>query len=509
MPDVQAPAAQDLTPSPSPAPASLWGFISRHLAPLFVVGILAIGWLAIHEINTYGPGASESEDSPPASPSPTADSITLPPGKLQTGQFASEAVVRRSVQDIHWVPARIRYDETKHVDVKAPLDGILSEMLVTPGDSVTAGQLLAVIRSPEIGQARAEILRCVQKLEIARRLFERESELEKNLIELTSLLDSLQPIETIEAAITEKSLGNYQQELLATYSKRLLASELLDTIKPLGDSGAVPLRTVRERESQRQIAEAAFLAAKDQACFNASQTRLKAQSEVAQAERQLNLAHEALEALLGIREDQASNVLSEQESLSRLEVRAPLTGSVESRSYARNERVAKTASLLVLANTDSLYVEASIRESDWSAISLQPGEPVSVSIPALANRVFLASVQYVGREVTLSTNSVPLIATVSNSENLLRPGMFARVALPIGTAHEALTVKPESVLQHENQQFVFIDTGNATFQRVDVTTGVVAEEWIEITSGLVASNQVVTTGAFLLKSELLLQGEGE
>jgi cobalt-zinc-cadmium efflux system membrane fusion protein len=164
-------------------------------------------------------------------------------------------------------------------------------------------------------------------------------------------------------------------------------------------------------------------------------------------------------------------------------------------------------SLIVLANTDSLYVAASIRENDWSAVSLKPGTKLSVAVPALNDRIFEASVRYVGREVQSETNSIPVVATISNEEGLLRPGMFVRVTIPIGAPRQALSVKSESVIQHDNQQFVFVDLTGGRFKRVDVSTGQASEEWIEVTKGLSVGQPVVTHGAFLLKSELLLKGE--
>ena len=123
--------------------------------------------------------------------------------------------------------------------------------------------------------------------------------------------------------------------------------------------------------------------------------------------------------------------------------------------------------------------------------------------------MFTAKVRYFGREVQADTNSVPLVARIENSEGLLRPGMFVRVTVPIGEARQALSIKPESVLQHENEKFVFVDMNDGAFKRVGVSTGQASEDWVEVTKGLSPGQLVVTHGAFLLKSELLLQGEGE
>ena len=388
------------------------------------------------------------------------------------------------------------------------MDGILAEVLVTPGEHVQSGQLLAVLRSPEIGQARAEILKRRKQQEIAQQLLDRELTLSNNLNRLSELLDERQPISAIETALENQSLGSYRHELLAAYARLRLSRELLEKVKPLANSGSISGRTIREREVEKQIAEAAFSTARDQATFTAQQARANAEAAVAEANRQLNLSRQSVETLLGYKEDNRSLNMDE-ESLSRLEVRAPFAGTVESREFASNERVARGDSLIVLANTESLYVAASIRESDWSAVVIQPGTHVVVTVPALDDREFDATIQYFGREVAADTNSIPMVATIQNSEGLLRPGMFVRVAIPMGKARQALSVKPESVVQHENQEFVFVETPDGSFQRVDVSTGLASEDWIEVTHGLSPGQLVVTTGAFLSKSELLLQGEGE
>ncbi len=487
-------------------PATFQSF-AKGLPTLLVLAVMACGWWIVQKVTHSVPAEAVTSDV--AVESSVADTLTLPDGKLKAARFESIPAQNQSVQHIHTVPGRLRYDETKHVDVKAPMDGILAEVQVTPGQLVESGELLAVLRSPEIGRARADVLKQRKDREIADQRLKRDRTLEKNLEEMTSMLDRGQSIEAIEVAFTDRALGTYRQDILTAYSKWKLAAELLNKVQPLANSGSISGRTIREREAERQQAETAFLSARDQAKFAAMQATLKSEADVAEADRQLNLAWQAVETLLGYKEDKASAQLDDEEALSRLEVRAPFSGSVESRGFANNERVSRGDSLVVLANTQTLYVEASIRESDWSAVSLAPGTIVRVFVPALQDREFSAEVRYVGRQVQSDTNSVPLVAAIDNAENLLRPGMFVRVTVPIGNSREALSVKPAAVLQHENQKFVFVDMTGGTFKRVDVTTGQASEDWVEVTEGLTPGQLVVTGGAFLLKSEMLLQGESE
>ena len=471
-----------------------------------LLGVMAIGWMVVHQITnkpleTDQPGVVEQVA--------IADTLTLPAGKIAAARLESVAAQSQPVQHVHTVPGRIRYDETRHIEVKSPLDGILAEVLVNPGDRVESGQLMALVSSPEIGQARSEILNRQQQHEIARQVAQRQRTLASNLRRLSSLLDEGASLETIEATMAGRSLGSYQQEIFSAYARMRLSETLLAQVQPLGDSGSVSGRTVREHEADRQIAASAFRSARDQGTFAAGQAQLQAEANLAEADRQLSIAWQSLETLLGYKQDHDSLDLSDADAFTRLEIRAPFAGSIESRSFAKNERVARRDSLFVLANTDSLYVEASIRDSDWSVISLEPGTKVAVTVPALGDRTFEACVRYFGRQVATETNSVPLVAAIDNREHLLRPGMFVRVTVPIGEVRQALSVKPQSIVQHENQEFVFVDVSGGAFQRVDVATGIASEDWIEVTHGLSPGQLVVTDGAFLLKSELLLQGESE
>lgn len=487
--------------------------LRKALPTLLVLAVMGTGWIAMHQINSATSSVEEDAEVPPdAAPN---DTLVLPTGKLNAANIKSVPAQIQAIQHVHTVPGRLRYDQTKHVDVRAPMDGILTELLVTPGDHVNAGDLIAVLSSPEIGQARAEILKRQKERDIAQQVLQRELTLAKNLQEVFAMLEQEKSVDEIESAFSNRALGAYRQQILSAYSKLRLADQLIANVRPLVASGSVSGRTVREREGERQLAETTFQTARDQASFAIERAQMKAEADVSEANRQLDLAWQSLETLMGNVADQSeaethnANYRTFSQIDSRLEVRAPFGGSVESQGFANNERVMRGDSLVVLANTDSLAVEASIRESEWSAVTLEPGTEVTVLVPALDDRMFTAKVRYFGREVRADTNSVPLVARIDNNEGLLRPGMFVRVTVPVGEARQALSIKPESVLQHENEKFVFVDLNDGAFKRVGVSTGQTSDDWVEITEGLTPGQMVVTRGAFLLKSEFLLQGEGD
>lgn len=480
--------------------------VNKIVPFLFVFGMLGAGWYAVHELNTSTETHSDEESEGDMAESEAAV-ITLPEGKVNAAGFTSTPVEPQLVQHVHVVPGRIHYDELHHIEVKTPMAGILTEIRVKPGDDVAEGQLLATLNSPEIGEARAEVLKREADYELALRRSKREQEIAANLKEFMSQLDNGVSLNQLDKQFMGRPLGRYREVVQSAYSRLSLAEELNESVQPLAETGTISGRTIRERESELQIARGSYRSAREQAAFESAQSEFEAEADLKDAERMLKIARQQLESLLGYEEKQTT--MDTEQSLSRVEIRAAFAGTIEARFKAESERVLPTEVLFVLANTDSLYVAADIRENDWPAISLTPGTTIQVEVPAMPDCTLTATVHYIGREVIPSTNAIPLVAKIDNREGLLRPGMFVRVALPLGQPKEALSVRPASILQQGDQDFVFESIGTNAFRKVEISTGIASDEWVEVTNGLVAGQMIVEKGAFILKSELLLEGEAE
>ncbi|MBD3672819.1 MAG: efflux RND transporter periplasmic adaptor subunit [Planctomycetaceae bacterium] len=458
----------------------------------------------LHQLKS---GHSEAMEVEAPAESQSSTQLVLPEGKIKTGDFQSEPVQSRQLQHVHVVPGRIQYDELHHVDVKSMMQGILSSIRVKPGDQVEEGALLATVNSPAVGEARAEILKRQAELRLAERNLRRESDLSTNLNAFLKQLDQGVGLDDLEKSFQNRPLGHYRAMVQTAYSRFLLLDGMTEKIRSLEQTGAIASRVIRERESEYQIARAEYHAACEQAAFDAQQAKLEAQAKYDNAERLLKISRQQLESLLGYSESEVS--MESDASLSRFEIRAPFAGTIESRMKAENERVDKSDTILVLANTQTLYVEADIRENDWPAVSLQTGTKIQVIAPALQNQKFAAKVHYIGREVNPTTNVISLVATIDNSEGLLRPGMFVKVALPVGEERESLAVRTQSIVHQENRKFVFVEIDDRTFEPVDIETGLTTDDWVEVKEGLREGQPVVSQGVFLLKSELLLEGESE
>ncbi len=506
--------------------------MKKLLVLMCVVIVPLFGSLAAYGLLAQGDKSSGNDAAASASVNEvkgqaTQYTVALSPQKLAVSGIETIVAAPRELSVMTNVPGRLVYDDDLHVEVRAPSDGVLVQVLVKPGDQVAAGGTLAWLESSEIGAARAEILRLQAAWRLAVRKQEFQSAVRANVRQAIEGLRERRPFGDLQQQLSGLTLGAYREQMMVAYSRWLLAQSLSQNAAPLEERGILAGNTMRVRSNELRAAEAALDTFCEQAEFDTATQSERANMEADDAYRRLIIAKRHLAALLmmpsvvgdgeggrQISADSSAAPLAsadelgiDEERISLVAVRSPLGGTIEERHFSTSERVQQGDSLFTVADTHRLWVDAEIRESDWNAIQIAPGAKIKVTTPALPEKELTATVYYVGREVAVATNAIPIVARIDNVQGLLRPGLFVRVELPVGSAKNRLAVPASALVQHEGEQFVFVEGSPGHFQRTDVATGIQTKGWVEITSGLNAGVRVVSKGAFLLKSELLLEGE--
>ena len=438
---------------------------------------------------------------------PVKDKVVLTAAKAAEAAIEVGVVEMRTLQPIRTVPGHIEYNGTRHASVKSPAGGLVHKVAVIVGDRVEAGQLLAVVSSPELGERRADVLMQQADLELARRERDWWRSLQSSLEELMSRLKRPQEIEALEKEFDDRILGDYRRDIFSAYSKFRTAEAISANFKSLM-SGVISQRQILEQASVRDSAAATFHSACELATFDVRQKVGKAEAAYNDTSRRLAVARQRLTFLTGQAADQIGD-LSNEEDLSTWPVVAPFAATVEELYVAASERVSLGEDIVLLADTTRLWVKADIRDKDWSALTLSAGQKIQVQSPALPNTTLEATIAFIGRTVSQESRATPLVADIQNENLLLKPGMFVRVLLPDGSASECLTVPDSAVVRHEGRVFVFVMSGTNEYVPRDVTLGLNVDPWVEIKSGLKAGDKIAVGGTFLLKSELLLEPEDE
>jgi membrane fusion protein, heavy metal efflux system len=468
---------------------------------LFILCGVALGWTHLHTASPSpaAKGRTDEGDEKKADP----NVVILRDEKLSSLDIRVRPAEHHLMQDIHVVPGRIEYDDTRRVDIRATANGILVQVRVMPGDRVALGQVLAIASSPEIGLARTEVHHAHENWQLAAKKQEWVEETSKNVSALVEGLKNRVPMNDLEKQFRGKTLGKAREKLMSAYSRFLLAENLSKSADSVGRD-VLPTTTLAERLAERRSAEAALRAACEQAGFDLLEEKRVAEIEEGDALRRLHIAQEQRTALLGYANDTVPEEATAGDVLSRVEIRAPFAGTIEEKHFAPSDRVKPADAIFVLADTKSLWVAADIREQDWLALGLEPGQELSVDAPALPGCTLKARLKRTGRRVSPDTNSVSLVAEIANPNGLLRPGLFVRVSIPIGPPKDVLCTPTAAVVQHEGAKFVFVQTGPKTFRRADVTTGLETEKAVEIVSGVKIGEPIVVQGATALKAEMLV-----
>jgi len=380
-------------------------------------------------------------------------------------------------------------------------------VLVKPGDTVKQGEILAILSSPEIGTARADVLLRAQELAQARQEVEWQKQTKQGVTKLLAAIRSDQPLDQLDAHLREMTLGESREKLITAYTRLVAARGIWEKTKAL-DAGILPERTMRERENEVISAREALTAVCEQSAYDLRHRELLGERTLNDAQRRREISQQHLATLLGYEEDQA-RLNSQGVAISQVELRAPFAGVIEQRGFAANERVKQGDSLFVLADTKRLWVQADLREANWPALQLAPNTEIEVELPALPQQKFHARLYYLGREISLNTLALPLVAKLDNPSGELRPGLFARVSLPLGKPVDCLAFPDSSLTQHGGEQFVFVEEAVGKFRRRVIQPGISAGGWTEIKAGLRTGERVVSRGVFVLKSELLLEAEAD
>lgn len=301
-------------------------------------------------------------------------------------------------------------------------------------------------------------------------------------------------------------LSGRLQEVAVRLGQRVRVDQVLATLDSieLGQAKAEYLHTKAQEELQRtRFERAESLLAADIA---SQQSVLEVEAELKVAIASLRSAAETLQ-LFGLSRAEVDTLSYEGASTSRMELRAPLGGTVIERHATLGELVTPEDRLFTLADLSRLWIWIDIPQRELASVHLD--DVAEARVDTFPNQVFAGSVSYLSPQVDQTTRTVRARLDVANPHGKLRPGMFVQVGLldPHG-AHgdgegtSVLTVPETAIQRHGDEDVVFVPLDDLRFERRAVELGRRSAGRVEVLQGVQAGDRVVTQGAFLLKSSL-------
>lgn len=210
--------------------------------------------------------------------------------------------------------------------------------------------------------------------------------------------------------------------------------------------------------------------------------------------------------LLGMSEEEITQLERKQTIQSRVSIVAPFHGRVIARNLTKGEVIETDETPFVVADLSEMWVMANIPESDISSIPRESSsqvDKVEVRFSAYPGEIFHGKITYIGDVLDPVTRTMKLRLELPNPHFRLKPGMFASIRV-YSEPQNGVIVVPEAAVQHDGQrQFVFVQRDANSFEVREVTLGESNGRLVTILNGLREGEQVATRGAFTLKSELL------
>jgi len=275
-------------------------------------------------------------------------------------------------------------------------------------------------------------------------------------------------------AIPEVRAANANYEQTVAELRQAEANE--KRYRELVETGDVSIQNYENYRTLRDTARARVNAAKQQ---------LEA---AANAARQNNQAIKAAQAGVDAARTQ---VATAQQAVADTIIRAPFSGFVSNRAVAVGEFVTSSTPIITLLRTNPLKLQMQLSEAEVPGITI--GMSVSLEVEAFKDRKFAGTVTAVNPAVDPVSRAATIEASVENSGNLLRSGMFATARIAKQGGKVGIFVPRSAVFNDQTTQSyrVFVIQEGVAKLRV-VQLGTEEGDSIQIINGINPDEMVAT-----------------
>ena len=369
-------------------------------------------------------------------------------------------------QIVEWDAYTGRVEAVDLVEVRARVGGYLQTVHFDEGQVVNRGDLLFVI-DPRPYEAAVQAATA--------KLRQSESQLQQ-----------------AQALLEEAQARAVQGEVQLN-----LAQMQYDRAQVLGQRNAASQEEIDEREAE-------FLQAK--ANIQGVQASISsAQAAIATAEAEIAVAHSGLDTA--------------KLNLEYTHIRAPITGRISRQAVTVGNLISGgesgSAVLTTITSLQPIYCVFDASEQDVLKYLRLAASGERQSSRVAKNPVFLELIDeqgyphrghmdFVDNRFDSDTASMRARCVFPNEDQLLLPGMFARIRIPGSSAQQAVMIPDAAIASDQSTQYVYIVV-DGVIQRRPITAGPLVDGLRVIRQGLSGQELVVIEGLLQARPELQVQ----
>lgn len=191
-------------------------------------------------------------------------------------------------------------------------------------------------------------------------------------------------------------------------------------------------------------------------------------------------------------------------------VYATVNGTVTEKLVQEGDYVKQGQPMFKIANLNSVWAVFDAYENQIS--SLKEGQNIKVTTKAYPDREFDATVSFIDPVLNTSRRTLTLRATLNNSGDILKPGMFVSAKLDAGKAtsnETTMSIPKSAVLWTGERSLVYVKTSpdEPVFEMREVKLGTSLGDSYQVISGLEGGEELVANGTFTVDAAAQLQGK--
>ena len=303
-------------------------------------------------------------------------------------------------------------------------------------------------------------------------------------------------------AMSQQSLESAKTQLDIAMAQHKIATEQLQLI----DNGA-RVEDIQAMEAQVEQAEASLRLAETQAETKTWEKDIElARSQVETARAGLTAAG-ALETAKSWEAEitsaktartQASVALKLAEKrLKDATIYAPISGIIAKRHLDLGGMAVPGAPLFEIVNIDTVIASVDVIETQLSQLTLN--QEATIEIDGI-DTPLSGSITFISPTLQAARRTASVEVSIENPVGKLKPGMFAKVRVPIKVHPAALLIPRVSLIENVNTktQHIFVVEANVSRRRL-IEIGLLQGGVVEVVSGLMEGESVVTAGQHSLK----------
>lgn len=335
----------------------------------------------------------------------------------------------------------------------ARANGYIRQRFVDIGTPVRAGQLLAVVESPEIDQ----------ELEQAKANAEQSR---ANLQQARA--DLVRARAVVTQADSNLTAARANEDIAATTHKRW---------DSLVNKGVLPKQSGDERRSAYQSRQAESAAA-----VAALRT---AEANVVSQEANLKSAEAAVNA-------QLANVRRLERLQSFERVVAPFDGIITERNVEQGDLVSAmggTTGLFSIAQAKTLRIQVNVPQS--YAVDIRTGQDAEIQVRERPGQTFIGKVARSANALDSSSRTLLVEVQVDNSKGELLPGMYSQVKFSLARSRPTVLIPAEALVADAKGTRVVAVSADQRARFIPVTVGRDLGTRIEVLDGLTGTETLV------------------